>query len=460
MSRRAGAAAAASAVLAAGAGVGASAGAKRGAATAAAPAPGAWVGDEKRPCGPTAKDNRCLKDKDCCTNKCQKPGPGEKYGRCRCIKPGKKCTPKQICCGGATCTGSVCTPPAPVCLPTVSASGTAVANGVGLTAALAAAPAGATLILAPGQYAGDFSIQKDVTLTSCPGAGEVVVMNIATYVDSTPVNQGRTFFVGVPPASSSERQGRLVGPSLTLTGITVTRNVASGLGGGIFVGEGASLFLLGSTVIRGAQNKADGAGIEVISGNVYVGCDRVADPACTDSVLIGDPDPGRTNRAISSDAAAIQVSSASKVVIRGNARLEGNIADGSGGAIYMTGTSTVLVTDDAQIVNNAAGPADSRRGGAVRISGTSVLTLAGNARISGNSAYNGGAIYLTEADRLFITGGAVVSGNIALGTGGGIYMDPGTATPSGVSLATVFGNINGTCANFYTVSNTTCVTLT
>jgi hypothetical protein len=67
------------------------------------------VDAEKRPCGPKARDNRCRKHKDCCTKYCQKPKGKAKIGRCRCIKPGKKCKGKQKCCGGAICQNRKCT---------------------------------------------------------------------------------------------------------------------------------------------------------------------------------------------------------------------------------------------------------------------------------------------------------------------------------------------------------------
>ncbi|MFM9107024.1 MAG: hypothetical protein ACKOWF_10050, partial [Chloroflexota bacterium] len=162
-------------------------------------APGAQgeVDDEKKPCGPKARDNRCRKDKDCCTRSCKKPKKGStaKVGRCRCVKPGKKCKNGQKCCGGARCQNRKCTiQPVPAtctasggacasnatcctglvcqdgacgpCVAAVCASGCAHTT---VNAAYAAAAAGATLYIGPGSYPTGIEVDKDITLAACPG---------------------------------------------------------------------------------------------------------------------------------------------------------------------------------------------------------------------------------------------------------------------------------------------------
>ncbi|MGI9254816.1 MAG: hypothetical protein ACR2J8_13815 [Thermomicrobiales bacterium] len=68
------------------------------------------------PCGPKASDNKCRKDKECCTGYC-KPGQKGKAGRCRCVATGKECSAGQLCCGTGTCTNGRCTkePVGPSC---------------------------------------------------------------------------------------------------------------------------------------------------------------------------------------------------------------------------------------------------------------------------------------------------------------------------------------------------------
>ncbi|MGI9254059.1 MAG: hypothetical protein ACR2J8_09945, partial [Thermomicrobiales bacterium] len=156
------------------------------------------VHDEKKPCGPTAKENRCAKHKDCCTKYCKKPKTGGKSGRCRCIKPGKKCKNGQTCCGGATCTNKKCTRQPTcgatggacaadanccsglvclsgacgVCTPTVCASGCAFSD---VNTAYAAAQPGDTIYLDTGVYPTGITVDKDITLTACPGVTGVVL---------------------------------------------------------------------------------------------------------------------------------------------------------------------------------------------------------------------------------------------------------------------------------------------
>ncbi|MGI9254713.1 MAG: NHL repeat-containing protein [Thermomicrobiales bacterium] len=75
------------------------------------------------PCGPTGKDNRCTKNKQCCTGYC-KIGKKGKTGRCRCIKLGGGCKTGQLCCGTGTCVNGACAGSAPpVCDASTCAAG-------------------------------------------------------------------------------------------------------------------------------------------------------------------------------------------------------------------------------------------------------------------------------------------------------------------------------------------------
>ncbi|MGI9253548.1 MAG: hypothetical protein ACR2J8_07370, partial [Thermomicrobiales bacterium] len=101
------------------------------------------------PCGPTGPDNKCKKDKDCCTGYCRLSKSGDKAGRCRCIKINRKCKKGQTCCGSATCQNKVCTLPAPACTPIVCPSGCPFTT---VEDAYAASAAGSTIVIAPGTY--------------------------------------------------------------------------------------------------------------------------------------------------------------------------------------------------------------------------------------------------------------------------------------------------------------------
>lgn len=116
-SRRQGIAAALGMVMGGGAALDAAFGAD---ARPAMPKHGPWPAG---PCGPSAKDNRCTKDKQCCTRYC-KPGKKGKTGRCRCIKLGGGCKTGQLCCGTGTCVNGACAGSAPpVCDATTCVAG-------------------------------------------------------------------------------------------------------------------------------------------------------------------------------------------------------------------------------------------------------------------------------------------------------------------------------------------------
>jgi hypothetical protein len=152
------------------------------------------------PCGSSGRDNRCKKDKECCTGHCQKSS-GAKIGRCRCIKQGKGCKNGQTCCGNTSCIANVCSVPGPTCGATATActsdanccSGLICENGLcapcvetvcasgcdftDVNAAYAAATAGDTIYIGPGTYATAFLVTKDITLAACPGVSGVILQS-------------------------------------------------------------------------------------------------------------------------------------------------------------------------------------------------------------------------------------------------------------------------------------------
>lgn len=193
----------------------------------------AGVIDEKRPCGPKPKDNRCRKHKDCCTRYCKPPKGKAKVGRCRCVKPGKKCRNGQTCCGGAICRDKRCTPAqtcgaaggacasdanccdglicrsgscAP-CAPDVCASGCAFTT---VNAAYAAAPAGGSIYIGAGNHPTGFEVTKDITIAACPGVTGAVLEPDRTLQDSD------SYYVAIKGGASQSRY------TVTLRNLTLT----------------------------------------------------------------------------------------------------------------------------------------------------------------------------------------------------------------------------------------------
>ncbi len=141
--------------------------------------------------------------------------------------------------------------------------------------------------------------------------------------------------------------------------------------------------------------------------------------------------------------------------------LQNAISSGNGGAIYATGTVSIIGTDALNLKNNQA-----TNGGLLYYVGTGTVTISGGSitsnkstdnggvvyatggtitvsggTLSGNSAANGGVIY-TENAVTEISGTASVSGNSAA-NGGVIYSTSGTITVSGGSVSSNSATANG-----------------
>ncbi|MFM9108715.1 MAG: hypothetical protein ACKOWF_18670 [Chloroflexota bacterium] len=460
LSRRRGLGAALGILLGAGAGAvavaDADADARRGRGRGRTPGPEGPCGNLRR------KDNLCTRNSECCTGICE-PKPGEKnrdgIGRCRCVRRGGACKADRNCCRRGdqqmVCIGGICGAPVPAQTCTVCARGCPYTT---VLAAIAGEPANAVITIAPGTYVGDYVIVKSVTLARCGVSGEVILTNASPPTSSTLYSegQGRVISLGTAPdfERSGSRRPRGGGFLLTLDSISVVGNAAFPLGGGIFVGAGATVWLIGDTVVRGARHEQNGGGVLVYhSGALLAGCDRTANPACTDNVVIGDADPSRANVVTRPDGfpypvfgGGISATGASFITLRGNAQVLGNAAEWGAG-INVTGSTSVTITDDASISGNLA----SINGAGLDVGSGCSAALLGNARISGNIASGfAGGVRIIDSTGLFIDSPDVrITGNTATGPGGGIYQYSGLTTISGVAAFIVIGNTGAPCANYY-----------
>jgi len=59
------------------------------------------------PCGPKGRNNRCKRDRDCCTGYCR-PAKKGKTRRCRCAPRNYPCTGKTVCCKQMVCIDGMC----------------------------------------------------------------------------------------------------------------------------------------------------------------------------------------------------------------------------------------------------------------------------------------------------------------------------------------------------------------
>lgn len=164
--------------------------------------------------------------------------------------------------------------------------------------------------------------------------------------------------------------------NLTLDGVTVADNVASGDGGGLWADGFSMTLTIRDSVFSG--NSAGNAG-----GAIYI------------------EDTG------------------GPLLIQ-NTRITGNDAAQAGGGIYFYDPDGDVTIEDSTISGNTAG---TLGGGIYFYSFDEGTATIRRTTISGNSAASGGGIFFYDADQPFILENSTISGNSATaGYGGGIYL--------------------------------------
>ncbi len=204
--------------------------------------------------------------------------------------------------------------------------------------------------------------------------------------------------------------------SLTLANATITGNIASGNGGGIY-----SLATLTLQVCTIQSNQAaNGAGIYAtkaltLTSGIVASNKATANGGgiyATTTVEITDATPVCTisdNEAV--DGAGIYFASTGTLTLA-NATITGNIASGNGGGIYSLATLTL---NTCTISNNQAA-----NGAGVYIGENASLTILGGEINTNDASNNGGGLFGATGSTIRVSGGTVVDGNSAL-HGGGIY---------------------------------------
>eukprot|EP00752_Nemacystus_decipiens_P008479 g7576.t1 len=124
---------------------------------------------------------------------------------------------------------------------------------------------------------------------------------------------------------------------------------------------------------------------------------------------------------------AISAFSGSAMTFSGETTLfQDNFAGHSGGAIALSWSSEMTWSGSGHFVSNNA----SEHGGAL-IVGNSTLSWDGNAEFVGNTATRGGAIYSNPGSTLSWSGKSVLSNNFAAADGGAILLDASSASWTG-----------------------------
>jgi hypothetical protein len=303
------------------------------------------------PCGDgSGPDNRCKKNKECCTGICNK-----EVRRCRCLRRGEACSSDKNCCGASRCKKGVCgSGPAPGGC-TVCASGCEYST---IQDAIDAAASGAVIGIGEktGGYPENVMIAKSLTLEACNGT---------PVINPTSGN-------GIEFAFSGGENREIVLSGLTLQG--------SGVDGcGIRVGTfainpgGDFAVTLSDLTVQGWGNPV---GTDSYAGGVFL--------AVSGSLTV----QGGTYRNNSQNLEIVQGTLRPLTVSITGATLDGGggAGDRTRGSLFLTGFDMTATVTDTTISNY-----NGYFGG--MFVDSAQVTLAGSTAITGNtSALMGGGI--------------------------------------------------------------------
>lgn len=288
------------------------------------------------------------------------------------------------------------------------------------------------------KVAGATSSTAKINAGGASGAGSALTVNASgktvTIQDLTITGGNATNGGGI----------NLTAGTVKLTdGVTVTGNLASEKGGGVYVDSTAKLLMYGTAWIGDSSENQATSDTLTLSGSA-TGC---ANTAYHGGGIYNDGGIVALGYDAYTDAASNSPKDFTGGVGRNYAGLFGGgiygkftISGGSvsynkayfqGGGLYIPQNVTDAKITGGIITYNSAQSA----GGAAYINTNAKLSMSGNAEISNNSAgNNGGGIYTYSAGTFEMSGGSFAS-NTATGHGGAIYQD-GDFIMSGSALIT------------------------
>lgn len=157
-------------------------------------------------------------------------------------------------------------------------------------------------------------------------------------------------------------------------------------------------------------------------------------------VSVGTGSQLQYNRALTGRGGALYLSSAGTTTL-GASNLADNRAALDGGALFTTGSGSVVINATTTLANNVA---DTGDGGALYLNSTGTTTL-NDADLTNNRAgSDGGAIYATSAGILTINAGSTLfSNHAAAGHGGALYLSSTSTTVNGTTIFSNTTQVNG-----------------
>ncbi|WP_411846896.1 choice-of-anchor Q domain-containing protein [Roseibacillus persicicus] len=248
-------------------------------------------------------------------------------------------------------------------------------------------------------FTGNLANRAGGAIEDASGAGLGITL-VGVTLDSN--NAGVAPAVGAPGSGGGVH---ISGPGdIDITGGTISNNIASSEGGGLWNGTGR-MNLVGPSI---TANTASGAGADQGGGGVF-NAGGVVD--ITLSTLIdlnvADGTSGSGGGILNDAGGTVTITNSTITNNRAN-RAGGGIEDNSGDGLGLTVTNTTLSNNNA-----GAAPATANPG-------------------------NGGGLHISGSGSALFTGG-VIDGNVAAREGGGLWNSVGTLTVDGSTLSNNIG---------------------
>ena len=276
------------------------------------------------------------------------------------------------------------------------------------------------------------------------GTEDLVVMDDFIFGEPVPIaamSMATTISSNVASGDDATNGGGGIfndGGTLTITGGTISGNIADGAagsGGGIFSVDGT--VTISNTEISGNEAVRAGGGIEIVTGtvtltDVTLDGNDVSDDDLTGNGLLSNPGNGGGLH-ITGDG-NMGMTTPTTVTISGGS-VSGNTAGSEGGGLWNNIGATLIVQNGTMIANNIASgdAADEGGGGIFNNGGTLDID---DATIQFNdadgTAGSGGGILST--DGTVTIDNTMITFNTANRAGGGIEVIAGTVTLTGVQL--------------------------
>jgi hypothetical protein len=334
-----------------------------------------------------------------------------------------------------------------------------------VAAAVARAAANERITIVPGTYDADLAITRNLTLTRCGEAGDVVLRNASAGARAVKIREGITVGLEHVTISINERfesgggidnagtlhlgectvrdvktesfgGGTVNTGEMTVTGGTITDNFARINGGGIF---NRGTLALQHCLIRTNRADDDGGGIanDDLGSMIVTDCEFAWNDAKSGGAILNRGDMIVQDCKMTENSGffgGALFNRGRTAAVMGSTISENNAF--VGGGIANVGS---LALEDSDIGRNKSSVGGVGGGG---VFNTGELNL-DSCAIEGNtaSAGRGGGIYNAGGSVTFGPRGGTVTGNVAT-EGGGVYSEDGTVT---LGSTVVSGNAPDNC---------------